>query len=293
MKGRGNAKIMRCAYHAWAYDLRGCLKAAPRSAAEPGFRLEHYPLLPVRVDMLGPFVFVNLDRDAPPVSAYFGDMLETIAESGIDLSALRLHSREDWQSDANWKTMLENYLECYHCPIAHPSFSAMIDVRPENYELTAHGWFMSQAGYVRLSALEGRSAGKTYDAYGEVTQSQYHLLWPNMTININPGFPNLSIDIWMPNGPNITKGFSEQYFAPGVNEEFAKDLIAFNKAVGAEDDRLTDAVQRGLLAGIPEQGRLLTNSENLVVHFQKLVLNALTGNRSSLNPSVTRPTGPV
>jgi phenylpropionate dioxygenase-like ring-hydroxylating dioxygenase large terminal subunit len=293
MKGHGNTRIMRCAYHAWAYDLSGCLKAAPRSAAEPEFRLEHYPLLPVRVETLGPFVFVNLDHDAPPVSAYFGNVLDIIAESGVDLSTLQLYSREDWQSDANWKTMLENYLECYHCPVAHPSFSAMIDVRPENYKLTAHGWFMSQAGYVRSSVLEGRSAVKSYDARGEVTQSQYHLLWPNTTININPGFPNLSIDIWMPDGPNATKGFSEQYFAPGVSEEFAKDLIIFNKEVGAEDDRLTNTVQRGLLAGIPERGRLLTNSEHLVVHFQKLILNALTGDRGALNPSIARPTEPV
>jgi choline monooxygenase len=284
---------MRCAYHAWAYDLSGRLKAAPRSAAEPGFQLEHYPLLPVRVDMLGPFVFVNLDRDAPPVSAYFGDMLETIAESGIDLSALRLHSREDWQSDANWKTMLENYLECYHCPVAHPSFSAMIDVRPENYSLTAHDWFMSQAGYVRPSALKSRSTDKIYNARGEVAQSQYHLLWPNTTININPGFPNLSIDSWIPDGPNATKGFSEQYFAPGVSEKFANDLIAFNKEVGAEDDTLTNTVQRGLRAGIPERGRLLTTSEHLVIRFQKLVLSALTGDRRALSPSIARSTGPV
>lgn len=277
MKGRGNAKIMQCPYHAWAYDLRGCLKAAPRSASEPGFRLEDYPLLPARVEALGPFAFVNLDRDAPPVSAHFGDVLAIIAESGIELSALQLHSREDWRSHANWKTMLENYLECYHCPVAHRSFSAMIDVRPENYDLTAHGWFMSQIGRVRQSALEGRSAVKAYDAGGDVAQSQYHLLWPNTTISINPGFPNLSIDIWMPDGPNATKGFSEQYFAPGVGEEFAQALIAFNKAVGAEDDVLTDAVQRGLLGGIPEQGRFLVNSEHLVVHFQKLVVDALTG----------------
>jgi hypothetical protein len=97
----------------------------------------------------------------------------------------------------------------------------------------------------------------------------------------------------MPDGPNATKGFSEQYFAPGFSEEFAKDLIVFNKEVGAEDDRLTSTVQRGLLAGIPERGRLLTNSEHLVIHFQKLVLSALTGDRGALNPSIKRPTGPV
>jgi nitrite reductase/ring-hydroxylating ferredoxin subunit len=56
MKGRGYSKIMQCGYHAWTYDLTGCLKAAPRSAAEPNFRLQDYPLVPLRVESLGPFV---------------------------------------------------------------------------------------------------------------------------------------------------------------------------------------------------------------------------------------------
>ena len=61
MKGRGNSKSMQCGYHAWTYDLTGCLKGAPRSAGEPDFRLADYPLLPLRVETLGPFVFVNID----------------------------------------------------------------------------------------------------------------------------------------------------------------------------------------------------------------------------------------
>lgn len=276
MKGRGCANMMQCGYHAWAYDLNGLLKRAPRSAAEPNFRLEDFPLLPIRVETLGPFAFVNVDRDAPPLQSYFGKVLDVIAESGINLDTLELYSREEWVSDANWKAMLENYLECYHCPVAHPGFSAAIDVIPENYHLTAHGWFLSQVGAVRQSALEGRSAVKIYDARGELKQAQYHLLWPNFTININPGFSNMSVDVWMPNGPNHTKGFSEQYFGPGVSDEFAKELIAFNKQVGEEDDTLTNSVQRGLIGGLPDRGRFLTNSEHLVVHFQKLVVNALT-----------------
>jgi ferredoxin-NADP reductase/phenylpropionate dioxygenase-like ring-hydroxylating dioxygenase large terminal subunit len=285
MKGRGNAKIMQCGYHAWTYDLAGRLKGAPRSAGEPNFRLENFPLLPIRAEALGPFVFVNIDREAAPVAAYFGPVLDLISESGVDLDTLQLYTREDWQSHSNWKTMLENYLECYHCAVAHPSFSAAIDVRQENYNLTAHGWFLSQRGQVRPSALEGRSQVKIYDVAGEVAQSQYHLLWPNLTININPGFPNLSVDLWMPDGPNATKGFSEQYFAPGVTEEFAKDLIAFNKEVGAEDDVLTDSVQRGLLGGLPDFGRFLTNSEHLVVHFQKLVVGSVLGGEAAQLPA--------
>jgi ferredoxin-NADP reductase/phenylpropionate dioxygenase-like ring-hydroxylating dioxygenase large terminal subunit len=293
MKGRGNAKVMQCGYHAWTYDLSGCLKGAPRSATEPNFRLANYPLLPLRVEALGPFVFVNLDPDAAPVHAYFGPVLDIIAGSGINLDTLELYSREDWNGFSNWKTMLENYLECYHCAVAHPGFSAAIDVRQENYRLIVHGWVLAQVGQVRPSALEGRSQVKIYDVGGEIAQSQYHVLWPNMTININPGFPNLSVDVWIPDGPNATKGFSEQYFAPGVTEEFARELIAFNKEVGDEDEVLVSSVQRGLLGGIPDRGRFLTNSEHLVVHFQKLIVDAVTGQPATPVAGAATATPPV
>src|SRR5258708_15310946 len=67
MKGPGNARMMQSGYHAWTYDLTGCLKSAPRTAAEPGFRLEDYPLLPLRVDTLCPRGFGNARRDAGPM----------------------------------------------------------------------------------------------------------------------------------------------------------------------------------------------------------------------------------
>jgi choline monooxygenase len=277
MQGRGNARLMQCPYHAWTYDLAGRLKTAPRSAGEPGFRPEDWPLLPIRAEALGPFVFVNLDHDAPSVQDCFGPVLEIIANSGVDPGFLELHERTAWHSPANWKAMLENFLECYHCPVAHPAFSAAIDVRPGNYHLAAQGWFSSQIGEVRPAALAGNSRVELYDARGAVTQSQYHLLWPNTTISINPGFPNLSIDTWIPDGPTATRGFSEQYFAPGVSAEFARELTAFNKQVGAEDDELTSSVQRGLAGGLPERGRFLTRSEHLVIHFQKLVAAAVGG----------------
>jgi choline monooxygenase len=278
MKGRGNARLMQCGYHAWTYDLAGRLKAAPRAAGEPGFRLEDWPLLPIRAEALGPFVFVNLDRDAASLQDCFGPVLDIIAGSGLDPATLGLYEREVWRSPANWKAMLENFLECYHCPVAHPAFSAAVDVRPGNYHLAAQGWFSSQIGEVRPAALAGsNSRVGLYDVRGAVTQSQYHLLWPNTTISINPGFPNLSIDIWIPDGPTATRGFSEQYFAPGVSAEFARALTAFNKQVGAEDDELTSSVQRGLAGGLPERGRFLTRSEHLVIHFQRLVAAAMAG----------------
>jgi choline monooxygenase len=276
MSGAGNRKAMQCPYHAWTYDLDGCLKAAPRSDREESFRKEDLPLLPVRVDTWGPFVFVNPDLQARPLADYVGELPQVIAQSGLDLNNLKFHAREEWESDANWKVMIENYLECYHCPVQHPGFSAVINVDPDTYQLQTYEWFSSQTGPARQSALEGMGKQLAYDPRGAVTQAQYHMLWPNLTISINPGLPNLSLDVWMPDGPNRTRGFSEHYFGPDVPAEWAEQLRAFNKQVGAEDDALTSSVQRGLRAGVPAQGRFLTKSENLVIHFQKLVLRALS-----------------
>ena len=276
MKGCGNSKIMQCRYHAWTYSLQGELKAAPRSDREPNFNLADYPLLSIKVDTLGPWVFAAADENLKPLDFYYGPLMDIIKSSGIDLDNLELWSRDEWGSEANWKTMLENFLECYHCQVAHPGFSAAIDVDQDSYKLTSHEWFSSQVGYVRDSALEGKSKIKIYDAKGSVRQAQYHLLWPNFTVSINPGFPNLSIDVWIPDGPNKTKGFSEQYFAPGVDKKWAEELIEFNQEVGKEDDVLTNSVQRGLMGGLPAIGRFLTNSEHLCLHFQKLVVEALS-----------------
>jgi phenylpropionate dioxygenase-like ring-hydroxylating dioxygenase large terminal subunit len=126
---------------------------------------------------------------------------------------------------------------------------------------------------VRRSALEDRGRRAVYDAHGAVTQAQYHFVWPSFSIN--PGQPNLSVDVWLPDGPERTRGFTERFFGSSVPEDYQHELIAFNKQVSGEDDRLTSSVQRGLRAGLPAQGRFLAKSEHLVGHFQKLVLEAL------------------
>ena len=287
MKGRGNVKMIQCGYHAWTYDLSGCLKGAPRSQAEPEFNMDDYPLLPIRAEALGPWVFVNMNPNARPLSYYFGDVLAQIAQSGLDLDSLQLWERSEWEARANWKTMLENFLECYHCAVAHPSFSAAIDVRPENYALTTYDWVLSQVGSVRQSALEGKAAVKIYDVHGELSQAQYHLLWPNFTISINPGVPNLAIDVWYPLGPNAAKGFSEHYFGPGVTRQQAEEMIAFNAEVGGEDDELTNSVQLGLISGLPKTGRFLTRAEHLAVDFLKLCVGAMTGEHEREAPGAS------
>jgi hypothetical protein len=129
---------------------------------------------------------------------------------------------------------------------------------------------------VRAAALEVKVRNAAYDVRGEVTLSQYYVLWPNSTISINPGQPNFSIDVWLPDGTERAQGYSEHCFGPRVSDEDAEEVIVFNKQVSEEDDALTSSVQRGLRAGLPARGRFLTKSGQLVISFQKLVPAALS-----------------
>ena len=274
-QGEGCRTTLQCPYHAWTYGLDGTLRKAPRSEREPGFDPSGLSLLPLAVDTWGPFVFVNPDPDASPLADTLGELPELVAKSGLDFSVLRFHSHYDWEIGVNWKIGLENYLECYHCAVAHPGFSKVIDVDPDSYELGTAEWTASQVGPVRASALAGNGKAP-YDPRGEITQAQYHFIWPNTTINIDPGPQNVSIERWLPAGLGKTIEVSDYYFGADVPEERIQELIAFGTQVATEDVALCESVQRGLESGMVSQGRLMARSEQLIAHFQRLVYDALT-----------------
>jgi phenylpropionate dioxygenase-like ring-hydroxylating dioxygenase large terminal subunit len=274
-RGAGRRATLQCGYHAWTYGLDGRLRAAPRSAGEAGFDAENLSLVPARVETWGPFVFVNAAADAPPLAETLRDLPDLVAAGGVDVDALEFRRRAESTVDANWKVVCENFLECYHCAVAHPGFSAMIDVAPDAYRLETGATFSSQFGPLREN---GRQA---YDPSGEVERSQFHFLWPNVGINVFPGRANLSIGPILPTAPGRTERFLDYFFAPDAEDAWVEELLAFDDQVGSEDRALVEGVQRGVAAGVLERGRLLEDAERLIVDFQARVAAALEGTRES------------
>jgi choline monooxygenase len=158
----GERSTIQCRYHAWTYELDGSLRTAPRSEREPGFDKAQWSLVPASSDTWGPFLFVNPDADAVPLAEHLGELPQILARD-IDVDELAFHSRVEFGANANWKIVVENFLECYHCATAHPAFSAEVDVHPDRYLLEAHPTFNAQ--YCRA-----KSTGE---------QGQFHLLYPN------------------------------------------------------------------------------------------------------------------
>ncbi|MEP6910931.1 MAG: aromatic ring-hydroxylating dioxygenase subunit alpha [Actinomycetota bacterium] len=253
----GNGKTIQCPYHAWTYDLDGSLRAAPRSEREEGFDQEELSLHPMRLETWGQFLFVNPDSDTTPLADTLGPVPNL-----VPVDDLVFHSRDDYELQANWKIGCENYLECYHCPVAHKGFSAAYDVDPDEYRLESTGdHVLSQFAHTRDDVE---------------AQGQFHFVWPNLKINVLAGTPNLSIGPLLPAGPERSSGFLDYFFDSGADDGWVNELLAFDRQVGAEDRVLVERVQKGVRSGIVEEGRLLGESEQLVARFQELVGTALS-----------------
>lgn len=274
--GSGNRQTLQCPYHAWTYGLDGCLRSVPRLEREPDLPVDELSLVPVQVDTWGPFVFVNPDLRAGPLAEALGPVPGMVEELGFDIASLEYEGRTEWEIEANWKVSIENYLECYHCPTAHPGFTELLDVHPDAYRLSAERLTASQRAPLRPEVMSGeRSAA--YDPTGGTVEAQYHLLWPNFTINVEPGAPNIGVDVWWPDGPGRTVGVSDRWFGADVPRETRDAMVAFGLQVAAEDTGLCESVHRGLSSGMIAHGRLMRESEPLIAHFQSLVLESLAG----------------
>ena len=266
----GKRGTIQCPYHAWTYGLDGCLRAAPRGGEDPAFDANRMGLIPVSVGTWGPFVFANRDPQAEPLSNALGDLPEVVAEHGLDVDSLRFNRRSRYEIRANWKIALENYLECYHCPVSHPGLVEVIDER--RLELQAGGLRTSQFAPVHPRSLE---SGGPIDGHGELAASQFHLWFPNLKFNVLPGRPNLSIGPLWPTSPVTCAGYLDYWFTDAVDQEWIDRLFALDDQIGAEDTSLVETAQRGSSAGIIERGWVLGGAETLIGHFQDYVRDRL------------------
>jgi choline monooxygenase len=166
-EGRGRRMSLQCPYHAWTYGLDGCLRSAPRSELEPGFDRADFGLVPVAVDTWGPFVFVNVD--AQPLARYLGRLPQIVADAGVDFGRMRFRDHAESEIAANWKAVVENYLECYHCAGSHPEFCVTADPRVRtteefNRQAFDPGPFWSMDAPLRRGTMSASATGEPVSA---------------------------------------------------------------------------------------------------------------------------------
>lgn len=251
----GNATALRCPYHAWTYGLDGRLVGAPHMRRQPGFDPGAVRLHELAVDTWECFVFVSCDPAPPSLAEWLGPLAERTAAMGLDFAALQPFRRIEYDVAANWKIVVENSLECYHCHVAHPELVDLLDMDLFVQEISENG--VAMGGPVAQDVKREVSAGAGYDyPDGGVREGQYLYTWPSFYFLVYPGPGNVSNLRFYPRGVDRTLVVREFYFSDAVAEPDRVSLSDFVDNIQNQDTGLCESVQRGLRAGGFTEGTL-------------------------------------
>ncbi|MCB8883378.1 aromatic ring-hydroxylating dioxygenase subunit alpha [Acidisoma cellulosilytica] len=261
VEGSGNAKILSCPFHRWGYSLDGKLTAAPHMEQAAGFDKAECQLPEYKSEIVGGFIFVNLDGQAPPLAPRLAEMTDSLARYRTD----ELHVAHTLTYDCafNWKIVAETFMEPYHHIGPHlKSFERDFPGRLGFIEDGRKDWTichcvarpeLGQAayhfGFPMLPDLTDAEKGdfRCYLAY------PYHLL------SVHP-----DRIIWFclrPLGPARTildchvMIRAETFDTPGFREEFDRQMVSLHE-VNLEDVGVNDMQQRGATTGAARIGRL-------------------------------------
>ena len=275
LKGEGRKKLIVCPYHAWSYSLEGNLEAARGTEDVENLNQQEICLSAVQVEEFCSLVFLNLDPKAEALARQSGDLRQEIESYAPDLGNLTFAHRLTYKIQANWKTVIDNFLECYHCPTAHRDFVSLVDM--DSYQVTTQSIYsshMAKAGLGDNSAYPVDSAS--------VTDHAVWFLWPNVTLMRYPGRGNFMVWKIIPAGPEQTYEEFDIFLETSTPNDAELEAIKYiDEVLQVEDIALVESVQRGMRTPAFEQGRYVINhknsgmSEHAVHHFHGLVLNAL------------------
>jgi phenylpropionate dioxygenase-like ring-hydroxylating dioxygenase large terminal subunit len=278
LKGEGQlaAAAITCPYHAWTYDLTGALKAARGVEGVVDFDLGAFRLSPVRLGSFLGFLFVNLDGAAPDFETVTGDLAAEVEAFSPRAAALHCASRSEYPLGANWKNSVENYSECFHCPISHRGLvEGALDY--PTYRITVHP-------HHHTHRSREKAVGQGYASRNETAANTHDfaswLLWPNWCLEVYPG-GNLTVFHHVPLGPEQTVQKVEWYFPQAQPTASDQEVIDFVHHVRLEDIPICESVQAGLHSLGYRQGRFVVDaarseiSEHAVHDFQAKLLNSL------------------
>ncbi|MEX0278046.1 MAG: SRPBCC family protein [Ruegeria sp.] len=274
LSGEGNTTRIMCPYHAWVYKLDGQLVRAPETEHLENFSTSDICLDQVQVEEFAGFVYVNLDPSAAPLREQSGDLETEIRHWAPDIDQLTFGHRLTYDIKSNWKNVVDNFLECYHCPTAHKDFCDLVDM--DTYKVTTHGIYSSHM------ADAGKSANSAYDVSNATVRTHaVWWLWPTTCLMRYPGRSSMIVLNVIPVGPDRTLETYDFFLETPEPDEGELDAIRYlDEVLQVEDIGLVESVQRGMSTPAFTQGRIVNDptgsgkSEHAVHHFHGLVLDA-------------------
>jgi phenylpropionate dioxygenase-like ring-hydroxylating dioxygenase large terminal subunit len=253
----GQSAAIQCPYHAWTYSLDGRLIGAPHMDEVPSFDKADYSLHAVNLAVWEGFIFVNLSDSPTPLDKWFAPLAGKF--SHWNLPKLRSAKRIDYDVQANWKLIFENYSECYHCPSVHPTLSKLSPYDSAENDLT-EGPFLG--GFMRITkgnslTMSGKSCALSVGDFGEEDFHRvfYYSIFPNMLLSLHPDY--VMVHQLRPLSPDRTLILCDWFFHPEAfeREDFKpEDAIEFWDMTNKQDWHVCELSQQGIASRAYEPG---------------------------------------
>ncbi|HEX4575007.1 MAG TPA: aromatic ring-hydroxylating dioxygenase subunit alpha [Gemmatimonadales bacterium] len=244
------SETIQCPYHAWTYTLDGALIGAPHMNEVVGFDKRDYPLHAVAVDAWEGFLFISLAREPDRFTDAFAPLRGRF--SRFQLPQLRAARRIEYDVQANWKLLFQNYSECLHCPVIHPGLAKLTPYTSGANDLVEGPYL---GGYMLLTeeggslTLSGRACGAPVpDLPAEDRNRVYfYSLLPNMLLSLHPDYVMFHT-LW-PAGPRRTTVTCEWLFHPAAFGQPGfdpDDAVRFWDQTNRQDWHICEQAQAGI-----------------------------------------------
>jgi Rieske 2Fe-2S family protein len=272
-------RSIRCGYHAWTYDLDGALVAAPNLVKMPDLDRAEFGLRRVAArEWLG-YVWVCL-ADSPPsfeddvmgaVVTRLGDV-ESIDR--YDLANLSVAHTIRYEVKANWKLVVENFMECYHCATIHPE---LVHVLPEFTQGYAAQYFVGHGAEfgddIEGFTLDGSPGHERIPTLAPEQDRRYYAVTirPNLFINLVPDHAILMR--MYPVRADYTIVDCDWLFRPGVverGEDVSASVELFDR-VNRQDFDACERCQPAMSSRAYADGGVLVPNEHHLADFHAWV----------------------
>ncbi|WP_219414690.1 aromatic ring-hydroxylating oxygenase subunit alpha [Pseudonocardia nigra] len=284
MEQSGVAKRnLQCGYHAWTYGLDGKLVAAPNLTKMPDIDRTEFGLVPVHLrEWLG-YAWVCV-ADEPP--SFEETVIGAVAErlggadviDGWDIDNLVVGRRIRYEVTANWKLIIENFMECYHCATIHPELTEVLPEFADGYAaqyFVGHGAaFAEEAKGFTVDGSEGLTAIPGVD---ESHDRKYYAITVNPQVFINLVPDHVIFHRMYPVAADRTVVECDWLYLPEVVEG-GKDLDRSVELFHRVNQQDFDACERCQLAATSKayaEGGVLVPSEHHIGAFHTWVTEQL------------------
>lgn len=271
------SQTIQCPYHAWTYGLDGRLLGAPHMDQIENFSKTEHQLHAVSVAMWEGFIFVNLAPQSPSFESAFASLRDKFRHWNI--SSLRTAKRLTYEVHANWKLVFENYSECYHCPLVHPTLAKLTPYDQGENDLVEGpflGGFMPirKAGSMTQS---GKACGLPVGDIRpeEVHRVYYYSIFPNMLLSLHPDYV-MYHTVW-PQAPDRVLIHCDWLFHPdsfGLPDFNPNDAIDFWDMTNRQDWHVCELSQQGISSRKYQPG-FYSPRESIPAAFDREYLKAL------------------